>query len=372
MIVGIPKEIKEDEYRVGIVPAGVKELVFNGHRVLVEKNAGNGSGIVDAEFKKEGAEILNSPEDIYSEAEMIIKVKEPLPSEYEYLKKGQILYAYLHLAPAYELTKALLKQGIIGIAYETVELENRSLPLLIPMSEVAGRMSIHEGAKYLEREKGGRGILLGGVPGVKPGTVVILGGGIVGSNAARMAVGTGARVTLLDTNLERLRYLDDIFAGSITTLSSNSHNIIESIERADLVIGAVLITGAKAPKLVTREMLQHMQKGSVIIDVCIDQGGSLETSRPTTHSNPTFVEEGVIHYCVANMPGAVARTSTFALTNATFPYALEIANAGFKKTVRRNSALKKGVNIYLGEVTYSSVSKSLGLPYTPLEKVLET
>lgn len=370
MIIGIPKEIKEDEYRVGIVPAGVMELTFNGHRVLIETDAGAGSGISDEEFKKEGAEILDSPEEIYSQADMIIKVKEPLASEYGYLKKGQILYAFLHLAPAKDIAKALLKQGIIAIAYETVELENGSLPLLIPMSEVAGRMAIHEGAKYLEREKGGRGILLGGVPGVKPGNVVIVGGGIVGSNAARMAVGTGANVTLLDINLEKLRYLDDIFGGRITTLSSNSHNIMESIEKADLVVGAVLIIGAKAPKLITREMLSDMQKGSVIIDVCIDQGGALETSRPTTHSNPTFTEQGVIHYCVANMPGALARTSTFALTNATFPYALELANNGFNETVQKNKALKKGVNIYKGEITHPSVSKALNLPYTPLDKIL--
>ena len=264
MIIGIPKEIKEDEYRVGIVPAGVKDLVSNGHRVLVEKNAGIGSGIFDVEFKIEGAEILNNPADIYCQAEMIMKVKEPLQSECKYLRKGQILYAFLHLAPAKELTETLLNQGIIAIAFETVELEDGSLPLLIPMSEVAGRMAIHEGAKYLEREKGGRGILLGGVPGVKPGNVVILGGGIVGSNAARMAIGTGAKVTLLDINLKKLRYLDDVFGGRITTLSSNSHNIIESLEKADLVIGAVLITGAKAPKLITRKRLKRMQKGSVI------------------------------------------------------------------------------------------------------------
>ena len=257
MIIGIPKEIKEDEYRVGIVPAGVKDLVSNGHRVLVEKNAGIGSGIFDVEFKIEGAEILNNPADIYCQAEMIMKVKEPLQSECKYLRKGQILYAFLHLAPAKELTETLLNQGIIAIAFETVELEDGSLPLLIPMSEVAGRMAIHEGAKYLEREKGGRGILLGGVPGVKPGNVVILGGGIVGSNAARMAIGTGAKVTLLDINLKKLRYLDDVFGGRITTLSSNSHNIIESLEKADLVIGAVLITGAKAPKLITRKRLKR-------------------------------------------------------------------------------------------------------------------
>ena len=369
MIIGIPKEIKEDEYRVGIVPAGVKDLVSNGHRVLVEKNAGIGSGIFDVEFKIEGAEILNNPADIYCQAEMIMKVKEPLQSECKYLRKGQILYAFLHLAPAKELTETLLNQGIIDIAFETVELEDGSLPLLIPMSEVAGRMAIHEGAKYLEREKGGRGILLGGVPGVKPGNVVILGGGIVGSNAARMAIGTGAKVTLLDINLKKLRYLDDVFGGRITTLSSNSHNIIESLEKADLVIGAVLITGAKAPKLITRKRLKRMQKGSVIIDVCIDQGGSLETSRPTTHSNPTYIEEGVIHYCVTNMPGAVSRTSTFALTNATFPYALELANNGFKKAIQKNSALRKGVNIYKGEITHPSVSDSLNLLYSPLEKI---
>lgn len=370
MIVGIPKEIKEDEYRVGIVPAGVKELVSNGHRVLIQKDVGTGSGISDEEYIKEGAKVLDNPEEIYSEADMIIKVKEPLPSEYGFLKKEQILYAFLHLAPSKKLTKNLLEREIIAVAFETVELNDGSLPLLIPMSEVAGRMAIHEGAKYLEREKGGRGILLGGVPGVKPGNVVILGGGIVGANAARMAVGAGASVTLLDISLEKLRYLDDIFGGRITTLSSNSHNILESIEKADLVIGAVLITGAKAPKLITRKMLTKMQKGSVIVDVCIDQGGAIETSRPTTHSDPTFIEEGVIHYCVANMPGALARTSTFALTNATFPYALELANNGFKKAITRNAALKKGVNIYKGKITHSSVSDSLNLPYTPIDKIL--
>lgn len=369
MIIGIPKEIKEDEYRVGIVPAGVRELVSNGHRVFIEKGAGVGSGIDDEEYKREGAIIFDMPEEIYSQADMIIKVKEPLPSEYPLLKKGQILYAFLHLAPAKKLASALLKQEVIAIAYETVELDNASLPLLIPMSEVAGRMAIHEGAKYLEREKGGRGILLGGVPGVKPGKVVILGGGVVGSNAARMAAGTGANVTLLDVNLEKLRYLDDIFGGRVTTLSSNHHNIIESIKGADLVIGGVLITGAKAPKLITRQMLTCMQKGSVIVDVCIDQGGAIETSRPTTHSNPTFIEEGVIHYCVSNMPGALARTSTFALTNATMPYALELANNGFKKAVQKNAPLRKGVNIIRGEVSHPSVAKALNLPHSPVENV---
>ncbi len=369
MIIGIPKEIKEDEYRVGIVPAGVRDLVSNKHRVLIERNAGVGSGINDEDYEREGAIILDKPEDIYSESEMIIKVKEPVPSEYGFLKKGQILYAFLHLAPAKELTAALLGQEVIAIAYETVELNNSSLPLLIPMSEVAGRMAIHEGAKYLEREKGGRGILLGGVPGVKPGNVVILGGGVVGSNAARMAAGTGANVTLLDVNLEKLRYLDNIFVGRVTTLSSNNHNIVESIEKADLVIGGVLITGAKAPKLITRSMLSYMQKGSVIVDVCIDQGGAIETSRPTTHSNPIFTEEGVIHYCVANMPGALARTSTFALTNATFPYALELANKGFKKAIQQNNPLKKGVNIYKGKVTHPSVSKALNLPHSSIDNI---
>lgn len=369
MIIGIPKEIKEDEYRVGIVPAGVRDLVSHEHRVLIEKNAGTGSGISDQEYKIEGAQVLDSPEEIYSRADMIIKVKEPVSSEYDFLKEGQILYTFFHLAASKELSYALLEKQVIAIAYETVEMENGSLPLLIPMSEVAGRMSIHEGAKCLEREKGGRGILLGGVPGVKPGNVVILGGGVVGTNAARMAVGNGANVILLDINLEKLRYLDDIFAGRITTLSSNSHNILESIEKADLVIGAVLITGATAPKLITRKMLSRMQKGSVIVDVCIDQGGCIETSWPTTHSNPTYIEEGVIHYCVSNMPGALARTSTFALTNATFPYALELSNRGFKKAIEKNSALKKGVNICKGKVTHSSVSKSLNLSFTPIDKL---
>jgi len=370
MIIGIPKEIKEDEYRVGIVPAGVRELVSHRHKVFIEKNAGIGSGVSDEEYKREGAIVIDNPEEIYSQSDMIMKVKEPLPSEYSFLKKGQILYAFLHLAPAKKLTEALLEREVIAIAYETVELNDGSLPLLIPMSEVAGRMSVHEGAKYLEREKGGRGILLGGVPGVNPGNVVILGGGVVGSNAARMAVGAGANVTLLDTNLAKLRFLDDIFKGRMTTLSSNNHNIVASIEKADLVIGGVLIIGAKAPKLITKAMLSNMQKGAVIIDVCIDQGGTMETSRPTTHSNPTFVEEGIIHYCVANMPGALSRTSTFALTNATFPYALQLANNGVIKSIQMNSALRKGVNIFKGQVTYSSVSRALNLPHTPIQSML--
>ena len=358
MIIGIPKEIKIDEYRVSMTPAGVHDLVSSGHKVLVEHKAGEGSGILDKDYLHQGAEIV-SREELFSNAEMIVKVKEPIVEEYPLLREGQILYTYLHLAPAPELTKALLDQKVIGIAYETVQLKDKSLPLLIPMSEVAGRMAVHEGAKYLERENGGRGILLGGVPGVDPGHVVSVGGGIVGANAAKMAIGTGASVTLLDVSLPRLRYLDDIHGSRLKTLMSNRFNLIESLRTADLVIGAVLIPGARAPRLITRDMLKEMQKGSVIVDVGIDQGGMLETSRPTTHSDPIFEVEGVIHYCVANMPGALARTSTFALTNATFPYALKLANEGYKKAMSDDPALRGGLNVCLGSVPHPAVAKAL-------------
>jgi alanine dehydrogenase len=366
MIVGIPKEIKTDEYRVSITPAGVHDLVTRGHKVLLEDHAGEGSGITNQDYLDQGAEIV-SRKDIFAQSEMIIKVKEPLPEEYGLLREGQILYTYLHLAPAPELTQALLDRKIIGIAYETVQLPDRSLPLLIPMSEVAGRMAIHEGAKYLERENGGRGILLGGVPGVDPGHVVIIGGGIVGANAAKMAIGTGAQVTLLDISLQRLRYLDDIHGSRLKTLMSNRFNLLESLRTADLVVGAVLIPGAKAPRLISRKMLIPMQKGSVVVDVGIDQGGILETSRPTTHSDPIFEVEGVIHYCVANMPGALARTSTFALTNATFPYALDLAEKGYQKALKEDPTLRAGLNVCLGAVTHPEVANALGKEFTPPE-----
>jgi len=367
MIVGVPKEIKSDEYRVSMTPAGVHDMVIRGHEVLLEDQAGEGSGISNLDYLDQGAKIV-SREEIFARSEMIVKVKEPLPEEYGLLREGQILYTYLHLAPAPELTQALLDRKIVGIAYETVQLDDGSLPLLIPMSEVAGRMAVHEGAKYLERENGGRGILLGGVPGVDPGHVVIIGGGIVGANAAKMAIGTGAQVTLLDVSLPRLRYLDDIHGSRLKTLMSNRFNLLESLRTADLVIGAVLIPGARAPRLITRKMLIPMQKGSVVVDVGIDQGGILETSRPTTHSHPIFEVEGVIHYCVSNMPGALARTSTFALTNATFPYALDLAEKGYRKALKDDPALRAGLNICLGHVTHPEVAKALGRDFTPPEK----
>ena len=366
MIIGVPKEIKIDEHRVSMTPAGVNDLVTRGHKVLLEDHAGEGSGITNQNYLDQGAKIV-SLQEIFSQSEMIVKVKEPLPEEYGLLQEGQILYTYLHLAPAPELTQALLDRKIVGIAYETVQSPDRSLPLLIPMSEVAGRMAIHEGAKYLERENGGRGILLGGVPGVDPGHVVIIGGGIVGANAAKMAIGTGAQVTLLDISLQRLRYLDDIHGSRLRTLMSNRFNLLESLRTADLVVGAVLIPGAKAPRLITREMLIPMQKGSVVVDVGIDQGGILETSRPTTHSNPIFEVEGVIHYCVSNMPGALARTSTFALTNATFPYALNLAEKGYKKALNEDPSLRAGLNVCLGAVTHPEVANALGKEFTPPE-----
>lgn len=369
MIIGVPKEIKQDEYRVSVTPAGANEMTAAGHTVLVEDSAGTGSGLANEQYEKVGARIT-SRDQIFQQAELVIKVKEPLPEEWSLLREGQILYTYLHLAPAPKLADALMERKVTAIAYETVELPDKSLPLLIPMSEVAGRMAIYEGAKYLEREYSGRGVLLGGVPGVDPGHVVIVGGGIVGSNAAKMAIGTGATVTLLDVNLQRLRYLDDIYGGRLKTLMSNKLTIQETIRTADLVVGAVLIPGAKAPRLISREMISAMRPGSVIVDVGIDQGGILETSRPTTHSNPIFTVDGVIHYCVANMPGAVARTSTYALTNATLPYALLLAKKGFKEAIKENQALRLGVNVYRGHVTHPTVAKALGREYAPLDNLL--
>lgn len=367
MIIGVPKEIKPDEYRVGMVPAGVRELVLRGHVVLVEKSAGGGSGIADELFVQEGAEMVAAAEELWSRAEMVVKVKEPVEQEFDYLREGLILYTFLHLAAERRLTDCLLEKGVIGVAYETVQEEDGSLPLLIPMSEIAGRMAIQEGAKYLEKEKGGRGILLGGVPGVASGRVAIIGGGIVGTNAAKMAIGLGARVTVLDSSLARLRYLDDIFGARLETLYSNSHTIRETVKAADLLIGAVLIAGAKAPHVVTRSLISEMKKGAVIVDVSIDQGGCIETSRPTSHHEPTYTVDGVTHYCVTNMPGGVPHTSTHALTNATFPYALEIAAKGIKIAVEENFSIRKGINVYRGKLTCEQVAQSLDKSYTPLE-----
>jgi len=369
MIIGVPKEIKKDEGRVSLTPAGAHHLVEAGHTVLFEEDAGLGSGLENAAYQEQGARIVPRDE-VFASAEMIIKVKEPLEEEYDLLSEGQILYTYLHLAPAGELTLALLRRKVIGIAYETVQSADGSLPLLIPMSEVAGRMSIHEGAKCLERENGGRGILLGGVPGVDPGHVVIIGGGVVGANAAKMAIGNGATVTLLDVNLQRLRYLDDIHGARLRTLMSNRINMQDALKSADLVIGAVLIPGARAPKLITRDMLGLMKPGSVIVDVGIDQGGIAETSRPTTHSEPTFVVDGVVHYCVANMPGAVSRTSTFALTNATFPFAKELADKGGLRALKENPALCRGLNVFKGHVTHPAVADALKMDYADPETLL--
>ncbi len=370
MIVGLPKEIKDNEYRVGMVPAGVHALVSDGHRVLVQSTAGEGSGFTDEEYQAAGAQIVPAAADIYQRVEMVIKVKEPVGPEYGLLREEQILFTYLHLAPAPELTNMLLDRKVTGIAYETIRLANGSLPLLTPMSEVAGRMSIHVGAFYLQKPNGGKGELLGGVPGVPPANVVIVGGGTVGTNAAKMAIGLGARVTILDLDADRLRYLDDIFFGHIETLMSNPFNIEDSVSKADLLVGAVLIVGAEAPKLVTRKMVSSMKKGAVIVDVAVDQGGCIETTHPTTHSNPTFVVDGVVHYCVANMPGAVPRTSTFALTNATLPYARRLAGLGFKRAVQRDPALELGVNIYRGRVTCKPVAQALNLPHVSLDTLL--
>ena len=369
MIVGVPKEIKTHEYRVGIVPSGVIELVRRGHQVVIEENAGKPSGITNDEYVQAGAKIADV-DTVFNEADMIIKVKEPQPAEFSRLREGQILYTYLHLAPDPEQTKAILDRKIIGVAYETIQLPNNSLPLLVPMSEVAGRMAVQVGAKCLEKELGGYGILLGGVPGVERATVTIIGGGVVGTNAAKIAVGMGANVRILDINLERLAYIDDIFGSSITTLMSNHVNIVESAGMSDLLIGAVLIPGAKAPNLVTRAMLSGMKEGAVIVDVAIDQGGCIETSRPTTHDHPTFVVDGVVHYCVTNMPGALPRTSTFALTNATMPYAYMLADAGVTQATLGNETLMKGVNVYKGKVTYQAVAEALDYDYTPIADIV--
>ena len=370
MIVGLPKEIKDNEYRVGLTPAGVRALTDAGHRVVVERNAGEGSGFEDSLYEKAGAQLLNSADDVWAEAEMIVKVKEPIEPEYPRMKEGLLLFTYLHLAPDPKQTNALLEHKVTGIAYETITDRRGTLPLLTPMSEVAGRMAVQVGAQYLEKMNGGRGVLLGGVPGVPGARVVILGGGVVGTNAAKIAVGMGAQVTIVDKNLDRLRELDDIFLSKITTLASSAYAIHGAIAEADLIIGGVLGPGAAAPKLVTREMLKDVSKGSVIVDVAVDQGGCIETTRPTTHSNPTYYVEDVLHYCVANMPGAVPRTSTFALTNATLPYALRLANRGFLDAIASDPGLKEGVNTYAGKMTYKAVADDQGLEYTSLDEML--
>ena len=371
MIIGIPKEIKNNENRVGITPAGVTTFKTNGHEVWVEAGAGFGSGFSDDDYLKAGALLVSSAEEAWS-ADLVMKVKEPIPAEYQYFREGLILYTFLHLAPEPELTKQLLEKKVLAIAYETIQLDNGDLPLLMPMSEVAGRMSIQIGAQFLEKQYGGKGILLGGVPGVSPADVVIIGGGIVGMNAAKMAVGLGAFVTVLDVNINRLRQLDDLFGGRIQTLASNSYNISQAVKRSDLLIGAVLIPGARTPRIVTEEMIKTMQPGSVVVDVAIDQGGSIETiDHITTHSNPTFEKYGVIHYSVANMPGAVARTSTIALTNVTIPYGVQIANKGCVKAAIDSPALAKGINTIQGYLTYEAIAKAHNYPYTPIQQVLK-
>jgi alanine dehydrogenase len=371
MLIGVPKEIKNNEYRVGMTPSGVRELVSHGHRVMVETDAGKEIGLTDELYQQAGAEIILSVSDIFANADMIIKVKEPQAQEREMLRSGQILFTYLHLAPDYQQTEELVASGAICIAYETVTGEHGGLPLLAPMSEVAGRMAIQAGTHALEKTRGGMGILLGGVPGVAPAKVVVLGGGVVGLNAARMAMGLGADVTIIDRSLDRLKQLDEQFGPQLKTLYATKDMVERAIVRADLVIGAVLVPGATTPKLITRDMLATMKQGAVLIDVAIDQGGCFESSHPTTHDDPTYVEQGVIHYCVANMPGGVARTSTFALTNATLPFVIELANKGLKKALRENNHLLQGLNIYQGKVTYQAVAQAQDYPYFEVASVLE-
>lgn len=371
MIIGIPKEIKNNENRVALTPAGAQELKKQGHRVLVQSQAGEGSGFQDEQYRLAGAEIIPSIEEVYRASEMIVKVKEPIAREYPLVKKDQLVFTYFHFASSRVLTEAMLKSHSVCLAYETVEKADRSLPLLVPMSEVAGRMAVQEGAKYLEKPMGGRGILLGGVPGVRPAKVMILGGGIVGMHAAKMAAGLGADVTILDVNLNRLRYLAETMPANVNTFYSSEYNIRELLPTHDLIIGAVLIPGAKAPQLITRDMLVKMLPGTVLIDVAVDQGGCIETAKPTTHENPTFVVDGVVHYCVANMPGAVPYTSTLALTNATLPYVLQLANKNWKKACKDNKELLAGLNVVHGEVVYKGVADAFNLPYVPAEKSIE-
>jgi alanine dehydrogenase len=371
MIIGVPKEIKTEEYRVGIVPAGVRLLNGTGHRVIIERGAGDGAGISDLEFENSGAHLVSSAAEVYGEADLVMKVKEPLPPEYDLLRPGLMIYTYLHLAPAPELTAVLLEKEIVGIAYETIQLADGSLPLLTPMSEIAGKMAVQVGAHHLEKPAGGRGVLLGGVPGVYRGVVTILGGGVVGANAAKIAVGMGAMVNIIDINQSRLMALDDIFGSAITTLISNPETIERAVRESHLVIGAVLVPGGRAPNLVSREMISQMKSGTVIVDVAVDQGGCSETCQPTTHDQPVFKVDNVIHYCVTNMPGAVPRTATFALTNVTVNYALKIANQGLRAAVASDPTLAKGINIYRSHVTHETVAQDLGYTYEPVEQVIK-
>ncbi|MFT4522608.1 MAG: alanine dehydrogenase [Bacteroidia bacterium] len=371
MIIGVPKEIKNNENRVALTPAGVGELLKHGHTIYIQSTAGVGSGFEDEEYVEAGAQILPTIEDVYAIAEMIMKVKEPIEPEYKLIKKDQLLFTYFHFASYEPLTMAMIQNGSVCLAYETVEKADRSLPLLVPMSEVAGRMSIQEGAKYLEKPSGGRGILLGGVPGVRPAKVLILGGGVVGTNAAKMAAGMGADVTIMDLSLPRLRYLDDVMPANVNTYMSNEYNIRELISTHDLIVGAVLIPGAKAPNLITRDMLSLMRPGTVVVDVAVDQGGCIETCKPTTHEDPTYVVDGVLHYCVANMPGAVPYTSTLALTNATLPYAIQLANKGWKKACKDSLELKLGLNVLEGKVVYKGVAEAFNLEYHPVDQFLD-
>jgi len=367
MNIGIPKEIKTNEYRVGILPVGVEMLIEAGHRVYIEKGAGIGSGIGDDEYQASGAKILESAQEIYSKSEMIVKIKEPQATEYDFLRPGLTVFTYFHFAADHALTKAMLERKIIAFAYETLQKENGELPCLTPMSEVAGRMAVHEGAKYLEEPMKGRGILLGGVPGVSPADVVILGAGVVGSNACKMAAGLGANVHVLDINLNRLRFLEEIMPANVHTLISNSHTIRDQVIKADLVISSVLVRGGKAPCLINRNLLSQMKKGAVIVDVAIDQGGSVETSHPTTHDDPTFVVDGVVHYCVTNMPGAVPKTSTYALTNATLPYILILANKGYAKAIKEEYPLKRACNMFKGDLTIKEVAETFQLPFKEIK-----
>jgi alanine dehydrogenase len=362
MIIGVPKEIKNNENRVALTPAGVAEFKKAGHSVYIQSSAGAGSGFTDEKYQAAGAQILPTIEAVYDIAEMIVKVKEPIASEYGLIKENQLLFTYFHFASSQELTEAMIARKAVCLAYETVEKADRSLPLLVPMSEVAGRMAIQEGAKYLEKPMGGRGILLGGVAGVKPANVLILGGGIVGTQSAKMAAGLGSNVTIMDINLNRLRYLEDILPANVDSVMSNEYNIRELIQHADLIVGAVLIPGAKAPHLITRDMLKLMKPGTVLVDVAVDQGGCIETCTPTTHEDPTYEIDGIVHYCVANMPGAVPYTSTLALTNATLPYALQLANKGWQKACADNEELRKGLNVVQGKVVYQGVAEAFGLP----------
>jgi alanine dehydrogenase len=370
MIIGVPKEIKNNENRVAVTPAGTQEFIRKGHTVYVQTKAGDGSGFSDEEYKGAGAKILSTAKEIFDVAEMIIKVKEPIEQEYVLIRKDQLVFTYFHFASYEPLAHAMIKTGAVCLAYETVERPDRSLPLLVPMSEVAGRMAIQEGAKYLEKPLKGRGILLGGVPGVMPAKVLILGGGVVGTNAAKIAAGMGADVVITDVNLNRLRYLDDVMPKNVHTMASNDYVLRELVKTSDLIVGGVLIPGAKAPKLITRDMLKTMRPGTVLVDVAVDQGGCIETCKPTTHEDPTYIIDDIVHYCVANMPGAVPYTSTLALTNATLPYALKLANNGWKKACKDNEDLLKGLNVVQGKVVYKAVADAFNLPYTSVQEVL--